>query len=70
VDVLATEGTRWLAAHRRLVLEISGLQQIDRQGLRLLKQWAGPGLILRGAAGFIRQFLSRNGLELEREGQG
>lgn len=64
VQLLAEEGTRLLGESHRLVLDLSGVQSIDRMGIAQLRQWAGDRLALRGAEPFIRALLESEGLGL------
>ena len=62
VGVLEEDGTRLLQQCRRLVLDLDGVQFIDRAGLALLRRWSGERLELRGGSLFIRGWCERHGL--------
>ena len=69
VDVLAQEGACWLPQTKCLVLNLAGLQRIDRLGIHLLQSWDASRLELSHASHFIRALLERHGL-LVAEGGG
>ena len=70
VALLEREGARLLQRAERLVLYLSGVRFIDRTGIDLLKRWAGPDLVLRGASPFVGALLAYHGLvPPERQGQ-
>jgi len=62
VALLREEGTRLLRETERLVLDLDGVQFIDREGIALLKPWSGKRLELRGGSLFIRGLLEEHGL--------
>ena len=62
IDVLSTEGERWLQVKERLVLELSGVRFIDATGMGLLRSWSGEKLRVHGASRFIRMLLERGGV--------
>ena len=72
VDLLANEVNRWQTQVEQLVLDLKGVQFIDRQGITLLKQWVGREptrgnglgvrLMLRDGSRFIRHLLEDHGL--------
>ena len=62
VPILAQEGTRLLGETGRLVLDLKGVQFIDRDGIALLQRWSGERLVLRNASWFVRTLLERYGL--------
>ena len=62
VALLKEEGTRLLRETERLVLDLDGVQFIDREGIALLKRWSGKRLELRGGSLFIRGLLEEHGL--------
>ena len=62
VELLAQEGEHRLRTAQRLVLDLSEVQFIDREGLALLRRWSKTGLELRGAALFVRMLLEKHGL--------
>ena len=74
VELLAGELRRWRAQVEHLVLDLKGVQFIDREGIALLQQWArrepirGNGsmerLRLRDGNRFIRHLLEVNGLQV------
>jgi anti-anti-sigma regulatory factor len=68
VAVLAEEGEGYLQESRRLVLDLTGVQFIDRSGLELLERWSGEQLVLRGGTWFIRLLLERHGLATQTAG--
>jgi ABC-type transporter Mla MlaB component len=43
VDVLASEGDRWLRDGRYLSIDTTGVGRIDRQGVQLLARWKATG---------------------------
>ena len=48
-----------------LILDLSGVSSIDRDGSDLLQHHAAQGLILRGGSLFIRTLLRERGLQAE-----
>ena len=62
VTVFEEEGARLLQETQRLVLDLSDVRFIDREGLAVLKRWSGDRLVLRGAALFLRTRLREHGL--------
>jgi hypothetical protein len=46
----------------RIVLDLTGLKHIDRQGLETLKKWPGERLAFRGFSPFVRSLLDTHGL--------
>jgi hypothetical protein len=62
VSILEQEGTRLLGETQRLVLELDGVQFIDREGIALLKRWSWKRLELRGGSLFVRGLLEAHGL--------
>jgi ABC-type transporter Mla MlaB component len=65
VALLEQEGEYWLRETSRLVLDLQGVQFIDREGIELLKRWVGEGVVLRGATPFIQALLAAHGLGQE-----
>ena len=65
VRLLTDEGTHHLQEGRSLVLDLSGVRSIDREGIAQLKQWAGERLVLRGAQPFVQALLTDHGLEIQ-----
>ena len=63
VGILQTEGERWLASGRCLVLDLSEVSFVDRRAARLLQGWGNGGMHLRGASHFVRELLRHHGLE-------
>jgi hypothetical protein len=62
VSILEEEGTRLLGESQRLVLELKGVQFIDREGIALLERWWGERLVLRNGSPFVRMLLETHGL--------
>ena len=62
VSLLEWEMKQKLQNASCLVLELEGLKHIDREGLAVLKRWAGEKLILRGGSTFVRTLLATHGL--------
>lgn len=62
VVLLEEEGTRLFRETQRLVLDLTDVRFIDREGLAVLKRWAGDRLVLRGASLFLRTRLREHGL--------
>ena len=62
VALLEEEGTRLFRETQRLVLDLTDVRFIDREGLAVLKRWAGDRLVLRGASLFLRTRLREHGL--------
>lgn len=62
VALLEEESTRLLREAERLVLDLDGVQFIDREGIALLKRWSGKRLELRGGSLFVRGLLEEHGL--------
>jgi len=62
VVILEEEGTRLLQEAKRLVLDLNGVQFIDREGMALLRRWPGERLDLRGESLFIQGLLEQHGL--------
>ena len=62
VALLREEGIRLLRETERLVLDLDGVQFIDREGIALLKRWSGDWLVLRGGSLFVRGLLEEHGL--------
>lgn len=65
VAFLEQEGKHWLQESRRLVLDLRGVQFIDRRGIALFQDWVGEGVVLRGAIPFIEALLAAHGLGQE-----
>jgi len=65
VALLAQEGKRWSQEVSRLVLDLEGVQFVDREGLMLLKRWVEMGMVLRGGIPFIRALLAAHGVAPE-----
>jgi ABC-type transporter Mla MlaB component len=73
-DLLAEEVGRWLAQGAQVVLDLKGVEFIDREGVVLLQQWAtapprprgvmGERLVLRNGTLFIRHLLEAHGLRV------
>lgn len=63
VTLLEQEGTRWLQEAGCLVLDLTGVQSIDRAGISLLKHWSGKRLVLRGGSLFVRTLLATHGMD-------
>ena len=62
VSILEQEGTRLLGETQRLVLDLKGVQFIDREGIALLHRWSGDRLTLRNGSLFVRMLLAQHGL--------
>ena len=62
VGVLEEEGTRLLGETRRLILDLSGVRYMDREGLSLLERWSGDRLMLCGTSTFLHTLLEKHGL--------
>jgi anti-anti-sigma regulatory factor len=62
VEILEQEGTRLLEESERLVLDLKGVQFIDREGIALLQRWWGERLVLRNGSPFVRMLLETYGL--------
>ena len=62
VAVLEEEGTRLLKESECLVLELTDLKSINRDGLALLQRWSGDRLVLRGASPSMHIRLAKHGL--------
>ena len=62
VALLDEEGTRLLGETQRLVLDLSDVRFIDREGIAVLRGWSGERLELRGASLFLRLRLREHGL--------
>ena len=62
VGLLKEEGTRLLQESDRLVLDVSGVRFIDREGIALLQRWSGDRLVLWGASTFVHTLLEEYGL--------
>jgi anti-anti-sigma regulatory factor len=62
VALLEEEGSRLLGASERLVLELKGVNFIDREGISLLKLWSRSRLELREASMFLHTLLKEHGL--------
>jgi anti-anti-sigma regulatory factor len=60
--LLEEEGVRLLEESERLVLDLSGVKFIDREGIALLQRWSGDRLELRGASLFVHSLLELHGL--------
>lgn len=65
VALLEQEGRPWLQEAGRLVLDLKGVQFIDREGIELLKRWVGEGVVLRDGTPFIQALLAAHGVEQE-----
>ena len=64
VPLLEQVFTHSLREAQRLVLELKGVQFINRTGIELLQRWSGKRLVLRGGSPFIRMLLETHGLVL------
>lgn len=64
VGLLEREGGRWLQQSDRLVLDMEGVQLVDRAAIALLKDWAKEGLALCGGTLFVRELLKSHGLPM------
>jgi len=62
-DLLEGELRRHRQNGTLLVLDLDGIQFIDRAGLDLLERWAGESLQLRGGSAFIQRMLTASGLK-------
>ncbi len=62
VAILEEEGARLLQEAERLILDLEGVKFIDRDGISLLKRWAGDRLVLRATSPFLCTLLKRHGL--------
>lgn len=62
VGLLAEAGRAWRRPGRRLALDIAGVDFIDQEGLALLQEWSGQGLVIRGASLYVRYLLQSQGL--------
>lgn len=62
VALLEKEGARLLGETQRLVLDLSEVRFIDREGIALLQRWSGDRLVLRDASLFLRMRLRAHGL--------
>ena len=62
VALLKQEGTRLLGETQRLMLDLDGVQFIDREGMALLQCWWREGVVLRGGSLFVRTLLEQRGL--------
>ena len=62
VGLLEAEGTRLLGESQRLILDLSGVPFMDREGLSLLERWAGERLRLCGASTFLHTLLEQHEL--------
>ena len=62
VEIVEQEGTRLLQESQRLVLDLSGVKFIDREGIALLQRWSGERLVLRGPSPFVHTLLEKRGL--------
>ena len=62
VSILEEEGLRLLGEVNRLVLDLKGVQFIDRAGIELLRSWWGDQLELRDGPPFVRALLEKHGL--------
>ena len=68
VAFLEQEGEHWRQQSQYLVLDLEGVQFIDREGIALLKRWVENGVVLRGAIPFIQAVLAAHGVEQEATG--
>ena len=64
IKVLEREGSHWLREGNRLILDLTGVQFIDEEGITLLRRWCGDRLVLRGGSPFLRSLLETYGLIL------
>ena len=62
VGILEQEGERLFGETQCLVLDLDGVQFIDREGMGLLKRWRGDRLRLRGGSIFVCTLLEQHGL--------
>ena len=62
VALLEEEGARLLREAECLILDLSGVRFIDREGIALLQRWSGERLVLHGASPFVRTRLAEHGL--------
>lgn len=65
VALLEQEGRPWLQEASRLVLDLKGVQFIDREGIELLRRWVGEGVVLRDGTPFIQALLAAYGVGQE-----
>ena len=63
VQLLEDEGLLCLTSSEHLVLDLDGVQFIDRAGLVLLKDWSQKGVRLGGGSWFVRVLLATHGLQ-------
>lgn len=52
------------------MLDLQGVQFIDRQGIALLKRWGGEGVVLRDGTPFIQALLAAHGVGQEVNSEG
>ena len=62
VAILEEEGARLRQQSHRLVLDLDGVQFVDRAGLALLERWSGERLVLRGGPLYLRRWWERHGV--------
>ena len=62
VVLLEQEASRWLQESARLVLDLTGVQFIDREGIACMKRCSEGRLVLFGGSPFIRALLAKHGL--------
>lgn len=65
VPIMEKEIRHHLARSSCLVLELDGLLFVDEDGLALLRQLIGRGLILRGGSPFVQALLAAEGMEVQ-----
>jgi RNA polymerase sigma-70 factor, ECF subfamily len=63
VEELRGECEALLAAHRTLLLELSGVQFIDPTGIEMFHRLVQKGAVLTGCSGFLTELLQLNGVD-------
>lgn len=62
VGLLGAEGERYLQQTRCLVLDLGGVEFIDKEGIRLFQQWSGDRLVLQNSSSFVKVMLKMHRL--------
>jgi len=57
VDLLKQEGTHWLQAADRVVLDFAGVKFIDSKGVTLLRNWLGKQVVICGESPYLHLLL-------------